>query len=161
MLVPTRAPHERSFATPAQRAVRFEPRPGRARRVRRVAAIAAGICLVPALISYIGAVAQPSNGTLGIRTVEWLRDNGARGLVNKVESIYYSLNSPAKGGPPLRALPHQAGIVSGPGEAVHRAVRSYYEPRPIPPVIHPALRGEGSQSRFLSRLRERVPRSGG
>ena len=44
-----------------------------------------------------------------IRTVEWLRDNGARGLVNQVENIYYSLNAPATGGPALHALPKQAG----------------------------------------------------
>ena len=80
-----------------------------------------------------------SDSSLGIRTVEWLRDNGARGLVNKVESIYYSLSAPAKGGPALRALPGQPGVVAAPE---HHAV-AYYRPRRIHPLIHPALRGEG------------------
>ena len=51
---------------------------------------------------------RPSDSSLSIRTVEWLRDNGARGLVNRVENFYYSLNAPATGGPALHALPHQA-----------------------------------------------------
>lgn len=37
----------------------------------------------------------PSDSSLSIRTVEWLRDSGARGLVNRIESIYDSLNAPA------------------------------------------------------------------
>ena len=41
---------------------------------------------------------QPSDSTLSIKTVEWLRDNGLRGLVNRVETIYYTLNAPATGG---------------------------------------------------------------
>ena len=107
--------------------------------MRKVAAIAAGICLIPAFFSYIGALTAASNATVGIRTVEWLRDNGARGLVNRVESIYYSLNAPAKGGPALHALPRQAGIVPG----GHVSRRAYYRPPRIRPIIHPALRGEG------------------
>ena len=52
---------------------------------------------------------QPSDSSLGIRTVEWMRDNGARGLVNTVENFYYSLNAPAKGGPPLRVAAQAVG----------------------------------------------------
>jgi len=63
-----------------------------------VASAAALICLVPALVSYLQAVTQRSNASLGIRTVEWLRDNGARGLVNDLENLYYSLPAPATGG---------------------------------------------------------------
>jgi phosphodiester glycosidase len=124
------------------RGARPIPPPKRAARLRRIAVIAAVICMVPAGISYIGALTQPSNATLGIRTVEWLRDNGARGIVNKVESIYYSLNGPSKGGPALRALPNQAGIIAGVSTGSHHAVR-YYEPKRIRPLIHPALPGEG------------------
>jgi hypothetical protein len=50
---------------------------------------------------------QPSDSGLSIRTVEWMRDNGARGLVNQVENMYYSLNAPTTGGPALRALPSE------------------------------------------------------
>ena len=66
--------------------------------------------MLPALFSYVQMLGQRSDSSIGIRTVEWLRDHGARGLVNEVESIYYSLNAPAKGGPGLRTLPKQAAI---------------------------------------------------
>ena len=113
------------------------------RRVRRIALIASLLCLVPALASYVRALAQPSNSSLGIRTVEWMRDNGARGLVNRVESIYYSFNAPAKGGPALRTLPSLAGVTLN-SPAVHRrAARHYYRPPRIRPVLSPALPGEG------------------
>ena len=105
--------------------------------------MAAGLCLVPALVSYVGALTQASNATLGIRTVEWMRDNGARGLVNKVESIYYLMNGPSKGGPPLHALPRLAGVLPAIGHPGHPGVRAYYRPPGIRPLIHPALRGEG------------------
>ncbi len=114
----------------------------RARRVRRVAAIAACLCLLPALISYAGVVTQRSDSSLGIRTVEWMRDNGARGLVNKAESIYYSLTAPSTGGPSLRSLPAQPGVDLPSAVPAQRKVH-FYRPRPVPPVIHPALAGEG------------------
>ncbi len=117
------------------------PGPTRWRRARRIALAAAALCLVPALVSYVQALAQPSNASVGIRTVEWLRDNGARGLVNRVESIYYSLNAPSKGGPALRSLPKQSGVGLGPlfgGHKVHS-----YRPRRIRPVIYPPLPSEG------------------
>jgi hypothetical protein len=115
--------------------------PSQASRLRRVIVLAALVALVPALVSLVGALAQPSDSTLGVRVVEWLRQNGARGLVNQVESIYYSMNAPAKGGPALRALPHQASVAVG-SARTHHPVRAYRPPR-ITPVIHPALRGEG------------------
>ncbi|MDQ6606016.1 MAG: phosphodiester glycosidase family protein [Actinomycetota bacterium] len=104
--------------------------------------MAAGLCLLPALVSYFGVLTQRSDSSLGIRTVEWMRDNGARGLVNRVESIYYSLTAPSTGGPSLRQLPSQPGV----GVASARPVRHrvhYYRPRSVPPVLHPALPGEG------------------
>jgi hypothetical protein len=109
------------------------------RRVRRIIAMAAGLALLPALISYVGMAATPSNSSLSINSVEWLRGNGLRGLVNSVESLYYSLNAPATGGPALRALPRQASVAGGRTRVVVR----YYRPHRIDPVIHPALPGEG------------------
>ena len=47
----------------------------------------------------------PSNTALGVRSVEWLRDNGAASIVAQVESWYYTLTAPSKGGPTLKALP--------------------------------------------------------
>jgi Phosphodiester glycosidase len=139
MLSPARAPAERPPIPPDPPIARA-PTPWR--RVRRIVGAAALLCLVAAGISYAKMLAQPSNASLGIRTVEWLRDNGARGLVNRVENLYYSLNAPATGGPGLRSLPRQLGGLTAPPTVRHHAVR-HYEPRRIAPVIHPALRGEG------------------
>jgi hypothetical protein len=106
-----------------------------------VLTIAALVCLVPALFSYVSMLTKPSDSSLSIRTVEWLRDNGARGLVNRVENFYYSLNAPSKGGPGLKALPPQAGVS---GAVQHGAKQHhYYRPPNIRPMIRPSLRGEG------------------
>jgi hypothetical protein len=83
-----------------------------------------------------------SDSSIGVRTVEWLRDNGARGLVNRVENIYYSLSAPAKGGPGLKTLPKQAGAGAF-LKGLHKQVISSYAPPNIAPVIQPALAGEG------------------
>ena len=85
-------------------------------RVRRVVAAACVVALLPALASYVATMLEPSNSSLGIRSVEWLRDHGAAGLVTKIESAYYTLEAPAKGGPGLHALP-RVGLASGTGAA--------------------------------------------
>ncbi len=108
-------------------------------RVRRVLLTASLVVLVPALISFASSMLAPSNSSFGIRSVEWLRSHGAAGLVSKVESIYYSLNAPAKGGPALRALPRTGlGRTAGGGSSavVDRPPR-------IKALAQPALPGEG------------------
>jgi hypothetical protein len=142
--LPFDLPHRRSlFVSSTERLVR---RP-RFVRIRRVAAIAATICLVPALVSYVGALVARSDSSIGIRTVEWLRGNGARGVVDDMENFYYSLSAPSKGGPALTALPRQSGAVAaGPLELpqIPRSPRiHHYRPPNIAPLIHPALPGEG------------------
>lgn len=109
-------------------------------RVRRIALIACAIALAPALVSYVATMLQPSNTSLSIRSVEWLRSNGGAGFVSKVENIYYSLTAPSKGGPQLKALP-TVGVALG-KEAKHVAHHPYRPPR-IQPLTHPALPGEG------------------
>src|SRR6201987_3653908 len=144
MIAPPRSPE------PAVPAVWSPPpvsRPRGSVRFRRVALIAAALCLIPVVVSYVGTITQPSDSSLGIRTVEWMRDNGARGLVNSVENFYYSLNAPAKGGPQLHALPSQSGILATgvPSVRLHGVApqQHFYRPPRIAPVIHPALPGEG------------------
>jgi hypothetical protein len=89
---------------------------------------------------------QPSNSSLGIRSVEWLRDHGAAGLVSRAESIYYSLTAPGKGGPTLRALPQVGYGAASRAQAQRlRAQRlaAIYRPPRVAPLIHPALPDEG------------------
>jgi len=117
-------------------------------RLRRIALVAAALALLPALISYAKTMTEPSNSTLGIRSVEWLRDHGGAGLVSQVESIYYSLTAPAKGGPALRALPSVGfGSATAAQRAQARAARQAqaetYAPPRVHAILHPALPGEG------------------
>jgi hypothetical protein len=109
--------------------------------VRRIATIAALVALVPALISYASTMAGRSDSSFGIRSLEWVTSNGGRGLVNQIETIYYTWTAPSTGGPGLKALPNQPGTVAG-GQAKHHRV-VHYEPPNIKPILHPALRGEG------------------
>jgi hypothetical protein len=102
--------------------------------------VAAGIALIPVLVSYVSAMLERSDSSLSIRTVEWIRDNGARGIVTSVENLYYTLTAPSRGGPQLHRLPNQAGVVHSSASA--RKVH-YYRPPNIRPIIHPALPGEG------------------
>jgi len=108
-------------------------------RLRRISLVAAVIVLIPVISSFIGMATEPSNTALGIRAVEWLRNNGAAGLVAKVESVYYSLTAPAKGGPGLHALPKVGYGVAGAGAL---AAGEYRPPR-VPSILHPTLPGEG------------------
>ena len=134
---------------PAPKRHRPPKRPGISgpHRIRRIALIAALVALVPAAFSYVHTMTEPSNSSLGIRSVEWLREHGAAGLVARVESVYYSLTAPAKGGPTLRALP-----AVGYGTGSHRALTAgatgsqapaEYRPPRVPVLLHPALPGEG------------------
>ncbi len=127
------------------RPVRRRPDPDRSTtgiaRLRRIALVAAIVALVPVAFSYWRAMSQPSNSSLGIRTVEWLRDNGAAGLVAQVESVYYTLMAPSKGGPTLRALPRVGhGANAGAGQAT---VSTEYRPARVQAMLYPALPGEG------------------
>ena len=88
------------------------------------------------VVSFWGAVAGPSNVSFGVRAVEWLRDNGAAGLVSDIESIYYSLKAPSTGGPRTQAT---AGV----GTRAPHAGREPTRHRRSNPVITPALPGEG------------------
>jgi hypothetical protein len=93
------------------------------------------LCLsaFPVVVSYASTMSQSSNSSFTIRSFEWLRDNGAAHIASRVESIYYSLNAPATGGPALRKLP---GAFRSPASNLGH-------PPNLAPVIEPALAGEG------------------
>ena len=118
----------------------------RASRPRRMALVAALVALLPGLVSYRNAMAQPSNSSIGVRSVEWLRDHGGAGLVSQIEAAYYSFNAPSKGGPRLRSLPRVGYNVGGgattamPGSA---SAALAYRPPDITALTSPALPGEG------------------
>jgi hypothetical protein len=137
---------ELGAATPPRRA----PSSGRARRrevtglrrLRRVALVAALVALIPVLVSFLITLNEPSNSSVGIRTVEWLRDHGAAGIVAQVESFYYGLTAPGKGGPGLHALPRVGYGPAGTGAGGAGNAAPYRPPR-VAALLHPALPGEG------------------
>ncbi len=137
--------YERQGAPEPRRQRPAAPRPPRRRRrsvpararLRRVVLLTALLLLLIASSSFALTMLQASNVGFGVRFVEWLRDNGAAGLVSEVESIYYSLNAPAKGGPTLKRLPTVGRTTGGVARAASDA------PAPIPPAIAPALPAEG------------------
>lgn len=111
------------------------------RRARRIVLLALAICLLPAAVSWVQAMSRPRNIGVGVATVEWVRSHGGNPLVSQVEDWYYELNAPAKGGPPLKALP--AVGVAGTGGGETDPPQAIYRPPPIKPLIRPALPGEG------------------
>ena len=142
MLTPTRPPADVVPPLRLDASAHSGAAPTRRPRLRRIVAGAALLCLIPAVFSYVQAVTARSNSNIGIRTVEWLRDHGARGLVNEVETFYYSLNAPAKGGPALRSLPEQAGTALAP-----HPVRAHRHGPRLPTAADPADHPPGAARR--------------
>ena len=124
------------------------------RRARRILLLAAIACLLPAGISYVGAMGEKHNVGLGVRSVEWLRQNGGNSLVSQIENWYYTLTAPEKGGPPLRSLP-QVGVASA-GEGQGPGTRDY-RPPDVKPLIQPALPGEGVWKKAAANAGGRPP----
>jgi hypothetical protein len=123
--------------------------PGPVRRAATVVTAAAVLTLGLAAFSYGGAVTSPSNSSLAIRSVEWLRDNGGKGVVSYAERVFYTATAPSQGGPTLRTLP-QLGV----GGGATRRANAVYRPPSVPAAIHPRLPGEGvwhaTQARFAT-----------
>jgi hypothetical protein len=116
----------------------------RLRRGLRVITLASAFVLVPAGISYLSDLSRPSNSPLGIRTVEWLRDNGAAWVVADIENVYYSLTAPSKGGPGLHSLPLAGLPVERRSHTARRVrTRPSYRPPRVRPLMRPRLPGEG------------------
>jgi hypothetical protein len=105
--------------------------------MRRILALSYLLLALISGLSFFSALTSASNTPLTVRAVEWLRDNGAAGLVASIERLYYTWNAPSTGGPALKVLPSV-----GKGTAGQSAINGY-RPAPITPVITPALPGEG------------------
>jgi hypothetical protein len=75
---------------------------GKARRRRRRKIIALVFCLLLVLpvVSYVRALLYPGNASFGVRTVEWIRDHGAGGMIDAIETWKYSRQAPPVSGRP-------------------------------------------------------------
>jgi hypothetical protein len=95
------------------------------------------VVLTPAVYSWTRMAMLPSSLPLGVRTVEWLRMHHFNWLVDEAEHVYYSWQTPAKGGPQLKTLP-----VVGLRPKPKADATAVWPPR-IRPVFAHALPGEG------------------
>jgi Phosphodiester glycosidase len=98
--------------------------------VWRGIAIVLVVLLVPVVWSYVHALQAPGTDSLGIRTVEWVRDHGGNGIVNTVERWWYTNNPPPLGGTPdkIAATGTQGGVDAA-------SVPTWY----VPNVAQPSL----------------------
>jgi hypothetical protein len=100
------------------------------------------VLLLPVMYSYTTTMLRPSSLPLGVRTVEWIRDNHGNWFVDHFEHLWYSLHAPKKGGPQLRTLPTVGfGPASTPSSSAARPAAPW--PPPIKPVFAHPLPGEG------------------
>ena len=72
----------------------------KSRWIRRGIAIAIVLLLIPVVWSYVHALQRPGTDSLGVRSVEWVRDHGGNGIVNTIERWWYTNNPPVVGGEP-------------------------------------------------------------
>jgi hypothetical protein len=111
----------------------------RPRRLRLWIPVFLLVLLSPAIYSWTRMAMLPSSLPLGVRSVEWLRMHHFNWLVDGAEHVYYTWQTPAKGGPQLRTLP----TVGLHAKAKTHASADVPWPPPIRPVsVHP-LPGEG------------------
>jgi hypothetical protein len=110
----------------------------RRRKRRRLAFLIGALALLsPVFYSYTSTMIQPSSLPLGVRSVEWLRNNHGNWLVDEAEHVYYTWNKPKKGGPQLKVLP-AVGVAAAPRARAHKAW-----PPKVKPVFARPLPGEG------------------
>ena len=131
----------------------------RRRRRQQIVVLALAVALSPVVYSWVNMAVQPSSLPLGVRTVEWVRNNHGNWLVDTAEHYYYSWKAPKKGGPQLSTLPSLGlGTKRSPGAPQkhlslhvkqsaqatqpHRQTAAYRPPR-IKPLFAHALAGEG------------------
>ena len=111
----------------------------RRRRLRLWVPLVLLVVLSPAIYSWTRMATLPSSLPLGVRSVEWLRQHHFNWLVDNAEHVYYSWQTPAKGGPQLKTLP-TVGV--GGKRKSHARVAAPWPPR-IRPVFANPLPGEG------------------
>jgi len=120
-------------------------RPRRRRRLRRWlrwTALTGVVLLAPVGWSYARALAYPGSSPWPVRSVDWLREHHAGGLVDQVESWVYTRHVPPSTGIPRGPLPPR------PTAAQARVVRAARHAGWLPvlrPGVAPRLPGEAQR----------------
>ncbi|HUO49127.1 MAG TPA: phosphodiester glycosidase family protein, partial [Acidimicrobiales bacterium] len=100
------------------------------------------LAMTPIWWSLGSFMANPANGPLGGRFVEWVRDHGGSSFVVAVENWWYSHHAPPKGGKPAAgAIPSAS---NDPVVQKHTTVPHLPVPAPLVPLASPAIAGEGA-----------------
>ncbi len=114
--------------------------------------VALVVLLIWLAVSLGGALTDQALGSsVSVRFAEWAREHGGSGIVNWVENEWYSHHPPPVGGrPPADAIrrPRSLPVAAGPDHLPG--------PAAIPPVVSPAIAGEGQWSP-AGRLVDGVP----
>ena len=97
------------------------------------------LLVTPVIYSWTRMALQPSSLPLGVRTVEWVRMHHLNWLVDEAEHVYYTWQTPAKGGPQLKTLP-TVGLHAR--RKAHNKAKALW-PTPVRPVFAHPLPGEG------------------
>jgi hypothetical protein len=109
-------PADGFWGEPSRRERREQRRMRRSRRnkiIRRAIALVLVVLMGVVGWSYAQALTAPGTDPWTIRSVEWIRDHGGGGIVNRVEHWWYTRNPPPVGGKPEHGLPKAAA----PGDA--------------------------------------------
>lgn len=136
-------------------------RPGYRRPSRRRAWLRRLACLMVLLVAVVGpsyghALTVPGGGSVGVRTVEWIRGHGGAGTVAGLENLWYSHHAPPTGGKPPTGYipasgntapagpPHALAPGTAAGAGQPPSVAHLGQPPPITPLASPSLPGEGA-----------------
>lgn len=108
----------------------------RRRRTKMAALVVLALLVVPTC-SLAQAMTYPGNAPASVRAVEWVRDHGGGGIVDRVETWMYSRDAPPAVGPPADRLSASSGrpLVKAPNSGAPSPRR--------PTTLQPSLPGEG------------------
>jgi hypothetical protein len=114
--------------------MRRHPKTSRRRFVRTKVVLAVVVLLLVApAISFTQAMTYPGNAPYSVRAVEWVRDHGGGGVVDRVETWIYSRQAPAAQGTPANVVvvPRaQVGSVNQPTHRLPASVTTVAAPLP-------------------------------
>lgn len=133
----------------AKRKERRARRSPRHRFVLRALALAAFLLVFQAGWSYVHALTAPGTDPWSARSVEWVRDHGGGGIVNRIEHWWYTNHPPPVGGRPEHGLPRSKAPG---GEAVSKHTKAPPTPVPTAPPAPPHLAPPGNIPPFTAPL---------
>jgi hypothetical protein len=117
----------------ARRKARRARRSRRHKIILRLFALALVVLMIPVGWSYVSALTAPGTDPVSVRSVEWIRDHGGGGIVNRVERWWYTNHPPPVGGKPKHGLPK----VAAPGDTAASKPGKKDQTPPAPVVTAP------------------------